>query len=352
MASVDPGVVSTKATGYDARVAGSADPDRNGRRLLLVLGAAVAFALLPLLSGLFGAAMLLVVTRPLHQRVSRYIGRRTAALAISMMVVVLLLIPGTWLVTTIIAEGRDAFRSWQTAGATAWLDRTPLSRLDLTKAVETAGSSVVTWLSTSAVSLFGNVTLTLLNVVVALFGLYYLLVDGDSLWRRLRRLIPGTGRVGDVLVERFVSVTEALLLGSGLTAVLQGSVVGIAFAIVGLPAPVLWGFVTACVSVLPLFGSALVWAPGVVFLLSTNRGGAALLLGILGAGVASNLDNLARLVVYRRVSGIHPMLTLVGAIAGVHLVGPVGVFLGPLALSYVVELIRTYEEATTDRRLV
>ena len=124
--------------------------------------------------------------------------------------------------------------------------------------------------------------------------------------------------------------------------------VGVGFAIVGLHPPVLWGFITACVSILPLFGSALVWLPGVAVLLLDHRPGAALFLALLGGGLASNIDNIARLIVYRRVSGIHPMITLVGAFAGLRLFGVVGVFIGPLVLSYFFELLAVYEENASD----
>jgi len=91
-------------------------------------------------------------------------------------------------------------------------------------------------------------------------------------------------------------------------------------------------------------GSALVWFPGVLLLLIQGRLGAALALAVIGAGIASNIDNVARLAVNRRISGLHPMLTLVGAFAGVRLVGVAGVLLGPLTLSYFFELVRLYEE--------
>jgi hypothetical protein len=58
--------------------------------------------------------------------------------------------------------------------------------------------------------------------------------------------------------------------------------------------------------------------------------------------VVSNLDNLVWLAVYRRVSGIHPMLTLVGALAGMRVFGMLGVLFGPLALSYFFELLGIY----------
>jgi len=130
-----------------------------------------------------------------------------------------------------------------------------------------------------------------------------------------------------------------------LTAILQGTIVGGSFALVGLPAPLLWGFVTACVSVLPILGSALVWLPGASVLFMNGRPIAALVVLAIGAGAASNLDNVVRLFVFRRVSGIHPMFTLVGAFAGIRMLGVVGAFLGPLVLSYFFELLTVYEDA-------
>ena len=96
----------------------------------------------------------------------------------------------------------------------------------------------------------------------------------------------------------------------------------------------------------PLLGSALVWLPGSIVLLFQHRPGAAVLVGVTGAGVASNIDNVVRLFIYRRISGIHPMLTLVGAFAGLRLFGLMGAFLGPLILSYFFELLRVFEEVT------
>ncbi len=109
--------------------------------------------------------------------------------------------------------------------------------------------------------------------------------------------------------------------------------------IIGFRPPILWGFVTACVSILPLLGSAIVWLPGVILLMTPHRPGAAVFLLIIGGGIASNLDSLTRPFVYRRVSGIHPMLTLVAAFAGVRMMGLIGAFLGPLMLSYFIELL-------------
>lgn len=324
-----------------------APPERGGqtlRRLLIVAVVAVLLGVIPFLSGLVGSLILYVITRGLHRRLSRIVPPRVSAFAIAVGVFALLLVPGGWLISTIVAEAGDAVRSLRNADAAAWLSQTPLGGFDITKNIENAGASIVAWLSGRAFAIFGSVTATILNVVIALFGLYYLLLGATPLWVRTKRLLPVSDRVAEQLASRFVEVTEALLLGTFFTAILQGSIIGVAFAVIGFHPAAVWGFITACVSVLPLLGSALVWLPGVIILLFQHRFGSAVVLGILGGGLASNIDNVVRLFVYRRVSGIHPMLTLVGAFAGVRLFGVIGAFLGPLILSYLFQLVAIYEE--------
>lgn len=316
------------------------------RRLLLVVGVAVLFGLLPFLTGLIGSLILFVIARPVHHRLSRVVPARVSALAITLGVFVIVLVPGTWFISTVVAEARAEMSGWNVGDALAWLSRTPLGDLGLTQNISSITSSIIAWLPGRALALFGGLASTVLNLVIALFGLYYLLVGSTPLWVRVKRLLPVSDSIAEVLAARFVSVTEALLIGTAFTAALQGTVVGIAFAIVGLQPAVLWGFVTACASVQPLLGSALVWLPGSIILLLQHRPGAALFVGVMGAGVASNIDNVVRLFIYRRVSGIHPMLTLVGAFAGLRLFGVMGAFLGPLILSYFFELLRVFEEAT------
>jgi len=95
---------------------------------------------------------------------------------------------------------------------------------------------------------------------------------------------------------------------------------------------------------LPVLGSAIVWLPATIVLLASGRPGAALTLGLIGGVVASNIDNVVRPLIYRRVSHIHPLVTLVGAFSGVRLFGIAGLLLGPLLISYFFELLRIYQQ--------
>jgi predicted PurR-regulated permease PerM len=159
----------------------------------------------------------------------------------------------------------------------------------------------------------------------------------------VRAFVPFSPDAADQLAVRFASITEAAVLGSLVAGASQGITVGLAFWLVGLPNPGFWGGVTALVSILPILGSSLVWLPGVAVLLLDQRPGAALVLALIGVIVSSNVDNLVRPVVYRRVSGLHPMASLLGAFAGMELFGLIGLVLGPLGIAYCVELLRLYE---------
>jgi len=193
-------------------------------------------------------------------------------------------------------------------------------------------------------TLAGSVTRGVLNLFIATVGLYHLLCRADNLWALVRPLIPFSAEGANALRIRFGLVTEATLLGMLATGMAQGTTIGLAFWMVGLPNPIVWGTATAVASIFPILGSALVWGPGVLVLLSGERYAAAVVLALVGGIIASNIDNVIRPLIYRRVSGIHPLATLVGAFAGVELMGITGLLMGPLAISYLFELLRLYED--------
>jgi predicted PurR-regulated permease PerM len=324
-------------------------PVENGRifqRLLLILCAVSLFALLPFVSGLVGALVLFVGLHPVQRLLRQKMPARGAALLLVLLALFVILIPGAWLLVTLAKEARDALAMWSTGATMAWLKQRPIGAFDIAALADRVNATVGEWLSGHAIAFFGDATMTFLNLIIALFGLYYLLVGGEALWPRVKRLLPLPSHISDELSLRFEQVTMALLLGTMLTAVVQGTIIGVALALVGLRGAMLWGAVTACASLLPLFGSALVWLPATAILILDHRPGAAVFLGIMGAGLASNIDNVIRLILFRRISGIHPMITLLGGFAGMHVFGLMGALIGPLMLSYLVELLQVHERFT------
>lgn len=316
---------------------------KRARVTIGVLAAGVVWASLPFLAGLLGAIVLAVLLAPVHRALAPRIGTRRASLLLAVASVVLLVAPIALVLASAIDEAPRLLQRVLASAAFARLADLRVGPLDVGAQLAEAGRTIVTWGSARLVSTAAGLTRTVLNLLLTVVGLYYLLPDGPALWRRLRAFIPFSTEGADHLAERFRLVTEAAVLGIIATAITQGATIALGFLLVGLPNPLLWGAVTALVSVLPILGSSLVWVPAVAVLLLSQRPGAALALGLIGALVSSNVDNIVRPVIYRRVSGLHPMASLLGAFAGVEMFGLLGLVLGPLAIAWCLELIRLYE---------
>ena len=322
----------------------SLDHNRIGARALTIaLLAAVAILLLPFISGLLGAAILYVIAEPLLRRLSAVRTRRVGAVVAVLVLFVALVLPGVWLFTELLVQIPDAIRELQRSALYLQLMALRIGDVDIGAQLQAATSDVVRWSSRQTLALLGGIMSATVNLVIALFGTYYLLMSGDRMWAHSMRMLPFEATTSERLRVRFHRVTEAMVLGVVVTGAAQGTLVGGAFALLGFEHALFWGAVTAVCSVVPMFGSGIVWLPASLLLLAQQRLGASIALLAFGALIVSNIDNALRLVVYKRISAVHPMVTLVGAFAGVNAFGLAGLLIGPLILLYAIELLRPYD---------
>lgn len=326
--------------------------DTNHQRaalLLLLLGAALIIALAPYANGLIGIPVLYVVFLPVHQWLSRHVRAGVAASLVVVLGVFLILVPGVSLVGLIVSEAQDMAAGVIRSPILDKLGELRVGRFHIGAQLATVGQRLVEWVGGSAFSLVGTATRAALNLAITFFGLYYLLLRGGAAWEGIRPYIPFSTGNAEKLALRFKNVTISTLIGTGVTALLQGLLVGLAFLAVGLPNALFWGVITGMLSVFPVLGSGLVWLPGALALGLQHDYGRAIGLFLFGAIVIGNVDNVIRPMVFRRWAQIHPLITLVGAFAGVRYFGILGLLIGPLALSYFFELISMYREEYLTR---
>jgi predicted PurR-regulated permease PerM len=312
--------------------------------LILVLGVGLAIAIWPFLTGVIAAPVLYVVFAPLHRALARYSRPGVAAgiaVAIALMVIV---VPGALLIGLIAGQAQD-----MAAGViqSPLLDRLRELRVgpyDIGDQLRQIGSRIVAFAGASLLALVGTATRLALQLTVAFFGLYYMLVQPERAWLTVRPFIPFSTESAERLRQRFKDVAASTLIGTFATAVVQGVAVGLAFEIVGLANALFWGVVTVILSILPVVGSGLIWGPGALALALEGRYGWAVALVVWGVFVVGNIDNVIRPMVFRRWARIHPFVTVIGAFAGLRYFGLLGLLIGPLAISYFFELIRMYRE--------
>ncbi|HEX4684782.1 MAG TPA: AI-2E family transporter [Gemmatimonadaceae bacterium] len=314
---------------------------------IIVLVAAVLGALAPFVTGLLGALALYVLVEGVNRRLARHL-RPAAAAGITVTGALLVIVaPITWLITVLAERAPGAVSLVTTSPVMARLAQVDVRGHPLGSDAAKIGGAIVTALPSQLVRFAGSVTAATLNLTVMLFGLLYMLRAEPGAWAAVRQYVPFSGRAADALRDRFIGATRATILGTVVVCIVQGILIGVAFELAGLSDPLFWGTVAVFTAVVPGLGSTLVWLPAMLSLVAANRYGAAITVFVFGFGLAGNCDRVIRPVVYRHVSQIHPMITLVGALAGIRYYGILGLLLGPLAIVYVFELLRFYREEYT-----
>jgi predicted PurR-regulated permease PerM len=312
--------------------------------LILLLAAGLAITLASYATGLVGAVVLYVMLAPLNGVLRRWIPPAAAASLLTAFAIVLILVPGISFAGLVVNQARLIAGGVVQSPLLHGLATLQIGQFELGPTLVKLGENVVAWIGSSAFGLIGTAARLALNLTIAFFGLYYLLRHPDEAWELARSYIPFSESNAERLRQRFRDVTYSTLLGTVLVAVIQGALVAGAFYVLGLSNALFWGFVTAVFAILPVVGSGLVWVPGAAALILDGRLGAGIALLAWGALVVGTVDNFIRPLVYRRWARIHPMITLVGAMAGVKYFGILGILIGPLTLSYFFELVRMYRE--------
>lgn len=332
-----------------------------------LLGYALVLMALPFAGPIVWSLLLAFLLHPLNEMLTRALGGRRglAALLLTLAAIVLILGPGALVAVAFATQAGDLIAHIQDLAERHHVSRmSDLLRIPLAERaigwigayVPLTADQVQVWVvqngRTLLLTLMGVSGAALASVLGAavglalmLFLLFFLLRDGEELVRRTMRLVPMAKDRKAALLEHLSSVTRALVLGMLLTAVAQGVLLGIGFAIVGLPSPVVFGVLTALASAVPFVGTALVWVPGVLVLLAQGRVWAGLFLAIWALGLVTSVDNVIRPLVVSGRAGLPTLAVFVGLVGGLAAFGAIGMFLGPVIVALAIALLRFAEES-------
>jgi predicted PurR-regulated permease PerM len=140
------------------------------------------------------------------------------------------------------------------------------------------------------------------------------------------------------LVDRFDDVAKASFIGTFGVAAVQGVLGGIAFAFVGYPA-IFWGIMMAFFSLIPMVGTAIIWAPAGALLLIKGRWIAGLFMILWGTAVVGAADNMLRPILMKGKAGLHPLVIFLSVIGGIQFFGMLGIVFGPLVAATALTLV-------------
>jgi predicted PurR-regulated permease PerM len=213
----------------------------------------------------------------------------------------------------------------------------------VTDGAQSVLKSAATMGGTVALGVFG----TVFSFVMMLFLLFFFLQDGRTMWSALTRLIPIESGRREQLLQYLADVTRAVVFGSTATALLQGIFVGVGFAIVGLPSPIVFGVIGTIAAFLPA-GAGAVLVPAVIYLMIAGHWGAATFLAIWTAAMWV-VENVSRPLLTAHRAEVSSLAIFVGAIGGAATFGVLGLVIGPVLLSFAVALLRFAAENMWER---
>jgi predicted PurR-regulated permease PerM len=138
------------------------------------------------------------------------------------------------------------------------------------------------------------------------------------------------------------------LKGIAVISMVQGSLIGAAFAVIGFPSAIFWGTLAAVMSIVPGIGTAVVWLPGVIILGMGGHYGAAIGLLAFCILVVGGIDNFLRPRLVGKDTRMHELLILFGTLGGIIMFGVAGIIIGPIIAALVVTVWEIYGLAFQD----
>ena len=297
----------------------------------------------PFFPALAWALALAVLFAPLYRWLESKVKYPNLAATICVLVVaVIVVVPVTFVAERIIdeaARGAETIKTtieseeWRRAFEAHpliapvghWIER----QFDLPGMVKAATS----WLTNTGASFVRGSVLQLIGIVLTFYILFYFLRDRGAALKALRSLSPLSEADMSRLFDDVIDTVHATLYGTLAVAVVQGTLGGLMFWWLGLPAPVLWGIVMGLLAVVPVLGAFIIWIPAAIFLILEGSGGKALLLTLWGGIVVGGIDNLLYPMLVGRRLKLHTVLAFISIIGGLLVFGPSGLILGPVVFT-------------------
>ena len=300
---------------------------------------------LPFLPAFAWALALAVVGKPLHDKLLERWREQpgTAAFVAVFLIALVVVAPFVFVANSLYSEVGHATAllekvDLQSHPAFRWLQ----GRVNVDEELR----NLMTSLRGSMSSVVRSALWSATQAVITLFFLFFFFRDSERVISLLRALLPLSHEEMDQVFERLESTIRATVSGSVIVATVQGSLGGMMFWILGLPAAGLWGFVMMVFSVIPMLGAFVVWAPAAAYLAFQGSYVQAGVLTVWGVAVVGTIDNLLYPMLVGKEVKLHTLPIFVAVVGGVMIFGAAGLVLGPVILMTTLALLEVWYHRT------
>lgn len=311
------------------------------------------------------AGVLAYVTWPIYQHLLKYLGQRhnLAASLMTLSLALLIIIPLLLAVILLRVEVANVYHhvlekiSAQNLVLPTFMKNWPFAS-ELQRVLDGLMSNpnafkeqIQTWFQKgfgAAAQVAGSIGKNLGKLSMAIFTLFFFYRDGQQIMLQVQQgLKVLIGERVHGYIQAIGDTTRAVVYGIVLTAVAQGFLAGLGYAVVGMESPIFLAAVTTLVAMIP-FGTPFAWGSVAAWLLSQGYTIEALGLAAWGTFVISWVDNIIRPLVISSATKIPFLLVMFGVLGGLSAFGMIGLFVGPVILAVLVAVWRQWLESERD----
>ena len=324
----------------------------------------------PFIEVVLWAVVLVIVFFPVHRRIRERVGSPGwSALLSCLLVIFAILVPLT-LLTFAVANEVANFTQWlqpksdgtggaaaaagglldpnnpNTGSAVRWLGQyVDVSRLGSQEFIAERLKGVSGAIASRTLGFVGGAVGFVVEVFFVIFTMYYLFRDGERMRAAAYDVMPLSDSKAREIIDRTGEVIGASVYGVLVIAVVQGVLGGLAFWVLGLPSPLLWGVVMIFLSMIPMLGAFIVWVPAAIYLGLTGHWAKAVMLAVWGALVIGSIDNFLRPKLVGERTRLHELLIFFSVLGGLQVFGVLGIVLGPVIVAITLALLDVLRHA-------
>ncbi|RHR61058.1 AI-2E family transporter [Parabacteroides sp. AF17-28] len=315
--------------------------------IIIVLGVILFVEFIPFLGGILGASTIYILVRKqmLYLTEKKHLNRSFVAFLLLLEAVLCFLIPlslAVWLFVSKLQNfNLDPTQLVKSIEHVASLieQRTGYDVLDTSNLM-----SAVSILPKIGQTVMGSISGFAINVAVLVLILYFMLIGGAKMEKYVYSILPFSDENKKNVLSEINMIVTSNAIGIPLLAIIQGVIALIGYWIFNVPSPFLFGFLTCFATIIPVVGTALVWFPLALYMALTGDWVNALGLTAYALIVVTNVDNLIRFVLQKKMADTHPLITIFGVIIGLSLFGFMGIIFGPLLISIFILCFNIFKE--------
>lgn len=312
--------------------------------LLLIFVYLAVVTLMPVFKSMVLGFVLAFAFYPIYEWLkNRLKYKSVAAWIMVVLILIIFILPGIYIVNSLIHETQSAYTLFQSVDfdkVNEFLPGTIASDGDMKGYMSEGLLKVRDFIVGYAPDIIGSVAETFLGLFIMFFVMFYSFIDGKKWIEGIKKRMPLKKEYTNKLIKNTESITKAVLYGYILTAIIQGSIGGLIFWILGVSNPIFWGFIMIILAIIPFVGTPIVWLPAAIIELLMGHYVTGILLLILGFTIIMNVDNFLRPKLIGNKAKVHPVIILVGVLGGLSVFGFTGIILGPMILTLLMVLFK------------